>query len=349
MAKKEKEDQGDKLDHELCDAVAKEIGKETIRIGIDSGTIAPIDAISTRSPTLDLALGVGGVPCGRIIEIFGPEGSGKTTLALSVIAESQRNGGTAAFIDAEHAIDPSWCRRLGVKTQEVIFSQPDSAEQVFKLIGLLLKIRKPNVIVIDSVAALATELELAGEVGDKQYPELARLMNVELRRLKGVIHKSNTCCIFINQIREKLNSQIPGQTNTPGGRALKFYSSQRLDIRRTGGTKQGSDIVGSEVTVKVVKNKVAPPFRTAKFNILYDRGISKPHELVSLGIKYKIIERNGSWVNYNEQRLGLGEIAAGNLLAENPDMAKEIEAKIQEKVLPEMAEAKPMEDEIEDA
>lgn len=340
MAKKDTKNE----EQAIVDQAIQEVGKETLRVGIDSGGISKVDAISTRALSLDIALGVGGVPRGRIIEVFGPEGSGKTTLCLSVLAQCQANGGRAAFIDVEHALDPTWCRTLGVDTGKILFSQPDTAEQIFKLVTLLLKLKKVDLIVIDSVAAMITEAELAGEVGDKMYPETAKLIAQELRKLKGEISKTNTCVVFTNQIRVKLNSPIPGQTDTPGGRALKFYASQRMDIRRTASTKQGNDIIGSHVQVKVVKNKVAPPFKIGEFDIFFDKGISRPHELVGLGLKYKILERSGSWINYGENRLGMGVIKAGDALMEQPETTGEIEGKIRDKLFPEIQEAKPTEE-----
>lgn len=334
-------------DQEFIKDLEKEVGKEGLRVGLDSGARSDVAAISTRVLSLDAALGVGGVPRGRIIEIFGSEGSGKTTLSLSILAQCQKDGGTAAFIDAEHALDPNWCRTLGVDTKKILFSQPDNAEQVFKIIDLLVKHKRADAIVVDSVAALASQAELDGEIGGKQYPETARLLSQELRRLCGTLSKSSACVIFINQIRDKMNSPIPGQTGTTGGRALRFYSSIRMDIRRTSVVKgSGSDIVGSKVQVKVVKNKVAPPFKTVSFDILFDKGISKPHELISLGLQYKILERSGSWVLYNDNKLGQSALKSGDRLADDHELAKEIEDKVVEKMRPEIAAAKPTEEDL---
>lgn len=310
-------------------AITKRSGDESIRLGIDDdGDVKNIGVISTRSLSLDTALGVGGVPRGRIIEIFGPESSGKTTLALTIVAECQKAGGVAAFIDVEHAIDPEWCRTLGVNTKKLLFAQPDSAEDAFTLIKLLVNFRKVNLIVLDSVAALVTKAEMDGEVGDAHYAPVARIMSQELKKLQANAANANTCVIFINQIRDAIGSMIPGSTVPTGGRALRFYASQRLEIKRIAATKSGEEIIGSHVQVKVVKNKVAPPFKKAEFDIMYTSGISKSTDILEMGIRYKILERSGAWVTYNNQRLGCGVLKASEFLTQNPDMMLEIETKI---------------------
>lgn len=328
-SKKKTEDSQD-----ILEIVKDKVGPELMRRGIDTGGVSRIPAVSTRSIDLDIAMGVGGIPYGRIVEIFGPESSGKTTLALSVCAQCQKDGGVAAYIDMEHAIDPTWCRTNGVQTSKVLFSQPDSAEQAFKIIQLLLSTAKAKIIVLDSVAALATEAELNGEPTDKFYPEAARLMSQELRKMKGVVSKKGISVIFINQIRDNIGGPMPGGTHTTGGRALRFYSSLRVDIRRIGTVKADGNAVGSSVAAKVVKNKVAPPFKTGNFDILYDKGISRSHELIKIANKHGIVEYSGSWVKYKDERLGQGQFNAGEFLDQNQDIADEIYTELMGKLYP---------------
>jgi len=284
--------------------------------------------VSTGSLGLDLALGIGGLPKGRIVEIYGPESSGKTTLALHVVAEVQKNGGTAAFVDAEHALDPSYAHKLGVNLDDLLVSQPDTGEQALEITDTLVRSGAIDVIVIDSVAALTPRAEIEGEMGD-QLPGLqARLMSQALRKLTGSISKAKTLVIFINQIRMKIGVMYGSPETTTGGNALKFYASVRLDIRRTGSVKQRDEIVGNNVRVKVVKNKVAPPFREVEFDIMYGEGISKLGEIIDLGVKAGVIEKAGSWFSWNSQRIGQGRDNVREFLKANPDMAAEIEAQV---------------------
>jgi recombination protein RecA len=287
-----------------------------------------VSSISTGSIGVDAALGVGGVPRGRAIEIFGPESSGKTTLSLHIIAEAQRLGGLAAFIDAEHALDAEYARKLGVDVDNLLVSQPDSGEQALEITEVLVRSGAIDVIVIDSVAALVPRAELEGEMGDSHVGLHARLMSQALRKLTGIVSKSKTCLIFINQIREKIGVMFGNPETTTGGRALKFYSSVRLDIRRTTQIKEGEDVVGSRVKVKVVKNKVAAPFRQAEFDVGYGEGISKTGELIDIGIEHKIVEKSGSWFSYGDIRLGQGRENAKQFVKENPDLSAEIEHKV---------------------
>ena len=287
-----------------------------------------VEAISTGCLSLDMALGVGGVPKGRIIEVFGPESSGKTTLALHIVAECQKNGGKAAFIDAENALDPEYAKNLGCNADDLLVSQPDSGEQALDILQKLLETAALDVIVIDSVAALVPKAELDGQIGDVTVGLQARLMSQALRKLSGPINKSRTCVVFINQIREKIGVMFGSPETTPGGRALKFYSSVRLDIRRIGAIKDKDDIVGNQTRVKVVKNKVAPPFRTVEFDIMYGEGISKHGELIDLGVAADIVDKAGAWFSYNDQRIGQGKENAKKYLKDNPDTALEIENKI---------------------
>lgn len=288
--------------------------------------------IPTGSLALDIALGVGGVPRGRIVEIYGPESSGKTTLALHVIAEAQRNGGVAAFIDAEHALDPIYAKRLGVNTDELFISQPDTGEQALEIADMLVRSGALDVVVIDSVAALVPRAELEGEMGDSHVGLQARLMSQALRKLSGSINKSRTTAIFINQLREKIGIMFGNPETTPGGRALKFYASVRIDIRRIDSIKQGTEIVGNRVRAKVVKNKIAPPFRQAEFDIMFGEGISKEGNVLDLAVEHGIVQKSGSWYTYNEERLGQGREAAKQTLSDNTEIAKEIETKVREKV-----------------
>ena len=287
-----------------------------------------VEATPTGSLGLDLALGIGGVPKGRVIEIFGPESSGKTTLTLHIIAESQKKGGTCAFIDAEHALDPVYARKLGVNVEELLISQPDTGEQALEIADTLVRSGAIDVLVVDSVAALVPKAELEGEMGDSHMGLQARLMSQALRKLTGSISKSHTTIIFINQIRMKIGVMFGNPETTTGGNALKFYASVRLDIRRIGAIKEKEEVIGNQTRVKVVKNKVAPPFRVVEFDILYGEGISKTGELIDLGVKMNIIEKSGSWFSYNSTRIGQGKENVRQYLKDNPKMADEIEAKI---------------------
>ena len=289
-----------------------------------------IEAISTGSLGLDIALGIGGLPKGRVIEIYGPESSGKTTLSLHAVAEAQKAGGTCAFIDAEHALDPGYAQKLGVNVEELLISQPDAGEQALEIADTLVRSGAIDVLVIDSVAALVPRAELEGEMGDHHVGLQARLMSQALRKLTSSVAKSNTMIIFINQIRMKIGVMFGSPETTSGGNALKFYSSVRLDIRRIGAIKDKEDVVGNHTRVKVVKNKVAPPFKTVEFDIMYGEGISKMGELIDLGVKAEIVEKSGSWFSYDSQRIGQGRENVKIFLKENPDMAEEIERKIRE-------------------
>ncbi len=307
--------------------IERQFGKGSImRLGAKE--FVPIAAISTGSIGVDAALGVGGVPRGRIIEIFGPESSGKTTLSLHVIAEAQKLGGLAAFIDAEHALDAEYARKLGVDVDNLLVSQPDSGEQALEIAEVLVRSGAIDVVVIDSVAALVPRAELEGEMGDSHMGLQARLMSQALRKLTGIVSKSKTSLVFINQIREKIGVMFGNPETTTGGRALKFYSSVRLDIRRTNQIKEGEEVVGSRVKVKVVKNKCAAPFRHAEFDVGYGEGISKTGELIDIGIENKIIEKSGSWFSYGDMRLGQGRENAKTFIKENPDLFSEIELKV---------------------
>ncbi len=308
--------------------IEKLYGKGSIMKMGTSGGLVPIAAIPTGSLELDAALGVGGVPRGRVLEIFGPESSGKTTLALHIIAEAQRMGGSAAFVDAEHALDPAYARSLGVNIDELLISQPDTGEQALEITEVLVRSGAIDAVVIDSVAALVPRAEIDGEMGEPTMGLQARLMSQALRKLTAAISKSKTCVIFINQLREKIGVMFGNPETTTGGRALKFYASVRLDIRRISSIKEGEEIVGSRVKVKVVKNKVAPPFKEAEFDIIYGEGISRIGSLLDLGVEHKIIEKSGSWFSYAGDRIGQGRDNAKRFLLENPAMTLEIEGKI---------------------
>jgi recombination protein RecA len=310
--------------------IEKLYGRGSIMKMGDKGALEPIATVSTGSLELDGALGVGGLPRGRVVEIFGPEASGKTTLALHVIAEAQRAGGAAAFVDAEHALDPKYAETLGVKTDELLISQPDTGEQALDITEVLVRSGAIDVVVIDSVAALVPRAEIEGEMGDAHMGLQARLMSQALRKLTGAISKSRTCVVFINQIREKIGVMFGNPETTTGGRALKFYASVRLDIRRIAAIKDGDTVVGSRVKVKVVKNKVAPPFREAEFDIVYGEGISRAGSLIDLGTQQKIIEKSGAWYAYSGERIGQGRDNAKRFLLENPAIAAEVEAKLRE-------------------
>ncbi len=307
--------------------IERQFGKGSImRLGAKE--FAAISTISSGSIGVDVALGVGGVPRGRIVEIFGPESSGKTTLSLHIIAEAQRVGGLAAFIDAEHALDAEYAKKLGVDIDNLLVSQPDSGEQALEIAEVLVRSGAIDAIVIDSVAALVPRAELEGEMGDMQMGLQARLMSQALRKLTGIVSKSRTCLIFINQIREKIGVMFGNPETTSGGRALKFYSSVRIDIRRTNQIKEGEEVVGSRIKVKIVKNKVAAPFRQAEFDLGYGEGISKTGELIDIGLENRIIEKSGSWFSYGDVRIGQGRENAKAFLHENTDLASEIEAKV---------------------
>jgi len=313
--------------------IERQFGKGSVmRLG-DTADIPDIEVISTGSLSLDLALGIGGLPRGRIVEIYGPESSGKTTLTLQVIAACQKMGGTAAFVDAEHALDPAYAGRLGVKVEDLLVSQPDTGEQALEIADMLVRSGGVDVVVIDSVAALTPKAEIEGEMGDQHMGLQARLMSQALRKLTANIKRSNTLVIFINQIRMKIGVMFGNPETTTGGNALKFYASVRLDIRRTGNIKNGEEITGSETRVKVVKNKVAPPFRQATFDILYNEGISREGEIIDLGVLHNFVDKAGAWFSYKGQRIGQGKDNARNYLKEHPEIAVQIEKSLREKLL----------------
>ncbi len=303
-----------------------------MRMG-DEGAIPNVEAVSTGSLNLDIALGIGGLPKGRIVEIYGPESSGKTTLTLHVIAEMQKAGGTAAFVDAEHALDPVYAEKLGVDIDELLVSQPDTGEQALEITDMLVRSGAVDIVVVDSVAALTPKAEIEGDMGDSHMGLQARLMSQALRKLTGNIKRSNTLVIFINQIRMKIGVMFGSPETTTGGNALKFYSSVRLDIRRIGAIKKGDEIIGNETKVKVVKNKVSPPFKLANFEILYGEGISREGELIDLGVEHKLIEKAGAWYSYNGDKIGQGKDKAKTFLKENPDIANTIEQTLRDKLL----------------
>ncbi len=310
--------------------IEKQFGKGAImKLGADSAMVK-VDVIPTGSLTVDAALGVGGVPRGRVVEIFGPESSGKTTLALHIVAEAQKMGGTAAFIDAEHALDPAYSKKIGVNLDDLLISQPDNGEQALEIAEALVRSNAVDLIIVDSVAALVPRAEIEGEMGDAQMGLQARLMSQALRKLTGVISKSHTCLIFINQVRQKIGVIFGNPETTPGGRALKFYSSVRMDIRRTGAIKDGQDIVGNKTIVKVVKNKMAPPFKKAEFEIMYNEGISRTGEVIDLAVEHKILNKSGAWLLYGEERIGQGRENSRQYLKANPEIMKQITDKIKE-------------------
>ncbi|MCH8567087.1 MAG: recombinase RecA [Balneolales bacterium] len=317
--------------------IEKQHGKGTI-MKLGDAPILNIPVISSGSMMIDAALGVGGFPRGRIIEIYGPESSGKTTLSLHVIAEAQKKGGYAAFVDAENAFDAKYAKALGIKTDELLVSQPDSGEQALEITETLIRSGALDVIVIDSVAALVPRAELDGDMGDSHMGLQARLMSQALRKLTGIVNKTHTCVIFINQIREKIGVMFGNPETTTGGRALKFYSSVRIDIRRIGTIKKGDQVVGNRTKVKIVKNKVAPPFREVEFNIEYGRGISRLGELLDLAVEYEIIQKRGSWYRYDNEPIGQGADSAIQFLTEDPDLADRIEKIVRAKLLPDMVE-----------
>jgi recombination protein RecA len=312
--------------------IEKQFGKGSImRLG-EQEVSPDLKVVSTGSLGLDLALGIGGLPRGRVVEIYGPESSGKTTLTLSVIAEMQKIGGTAAFIDAEHALDPEYASKLGVNIDELLISQPDNGEQALEIADMLVRSSSVEVVVIDSVAALTPKAEIEGEMGDPQMGLQARLMSQALRKLTANIKRSNTLVIFINQIRMKIGVMFGNPETTTGGNALKFYSSVRIDIRRIGAIKKGDEVIGNETRAKVVKNKVAPPFRQAEFDILYGKGISREGEVIDLGVAQKMVDKAGAWYSYNGERIGQGKDNVREYLKEHPEMAREIENRIREAV-----------------
>ncbi|MEH6394983.1 recombinase RecA [Pseudoalteromonas sp.] len=325
--------------------IERQFGKGSI-MKLGDNKALDIDAISTGSLGIDIALGIGGLPMGRIVEIYGPESSGKTTLTLQVIAEAQKEGKTCAFVDAEHALDPIYAQKLGVNIDELLVSQPDTGEQALEICDMLVRSSAVDVVVVDSVAALTPKAEIEGDMGDSHMGLQARLMSQALRKLTGNIKRSNTLCIFINQIRMKIGVMFGNPETTTGGNALKFYASVRLDIRRIGSVKEGDEVVGNETRVKVVKNKVAPPFKQAEFIIMYGEGISKHGELIDLGVKHKLVEKAGAWYSYNGSKVGQGKSNSIKFLKENPEISDEIEGKLRDMLLLK-ATIKP--DDIEDA
>jgi recombination protein RecA len=310
--------------------IEKQFGKGSIMRMGDTDVASDIQAVSTGSLGLDIALGIGGLPRGRIVEIYGPESSGKTTLTLSVIAQMQKLGGVAAFIDAEHALDPQYAQKLGVNVSELLISQPDTGEQALEIADMLVRSGSVDIVVVDSVAALTPKAEIEGEMGDSHMGLQARLMSQALRKLTANIKRTNTLVIFINQIRMKIGVMFGNPETTTGGNALKFYASVRLDIRRTGAIKKGDEVIGSETRVKVVKNKVAPPFKQAEFDILYGEGISREGEIIEMGSNLKLVEKAGAWYSYKGEKIGQGKDNAREYLKEHPEVANEIDAKIRD-------------------
>ena len=319
--------------------IEKQFGKGSVMRMGDAQAARDIEAVSTGSIGLDVALGIGGVPKGRVVEIYGPESSGKTTLTLQIIAEGQKTGGTAAFVDAEHALDPVYAEKLGVNVDELLVSQPDTGEQALEITDMLVRSGAVDIIVVDSVAALTPKAEIEGEMGDSHMGLQARLMSQALRKLTGNIKRSNAMVIFINQIRMKIGVMFGSPETTTGGNALKFYSSVRLDIRRIGAIKKGDEVIGNQTRVKVVKNKVSPPFKQAEFEILYGEGISRHGEIIDLGVQHGIVDKAGSWYSYGDDRIGQGKENVREFLKQNPEMAEEIEGKIRAKLLPGKGEA----------
>ncbi|MBQ8002473.1 MAG: recombinase RecA [Clostridia bacterium] len=311
--------------------IEKQFGKGSV-MKLGSNAHLNIDAIPTGSLTLDMALGIGGVPKGRIIEIYGPESSGKTTLALHIVAEAQKRGGEAAFIDAEHALDPTYAKNIGVDVDSLIVAQPDTGEQALEIAEALVRSGALDVIVVDSVAALVPKAEIDGEMGDSHVGLQARLMSQAMRKLAGVLAKTNTVCIFINQLREKVGVMYGNPETTSGGRALKFYASVRMDVRRIETLKNGSEFVGNRTRVKIVKNKVAPPFKEAEFDMMYGKGISREGSMVDMGVLLGVIQKSGAWFAYGDMRIGQGRENAKQFILENPEISAEIEAKIREKI-----------------
>ena len=319
--------------------IEKQFGKGSVmRLG-DNPMSRDIDVVSTGSIGLDVALGIGGVPKGRVVEIYGPESSGKTTLTLQIIAEAQKLGGTAAFVDAEHALDPTYAEKLGVNVDELLVSQPDTGEQALEITDMLVRSGAVDIVVIDSVAALTPKAEIEGEMGDSHMGLQARLMSQALRKLTANIQRSNTMVVFINQIRMKIGVMFGSPETTTGGNALKFYASVRLDIRRIGAIKKGDEIIGNQTRVKVVKNKVSPPFKMAEFEILYGFGISREGEIIDIGVQHGLIDKAGSWYSYGEDRIGQGKENVREFLKTHPEIAAEIEQKIRAKLLPKTVDA----------
>lgn len=312
--------------------IERQFGKGSI-MKLGDNKALDIEAISTGSLGIDIALGIGGLPTGRIVEVYGPESSGKTTLTLQVIAEAQKQGKTCAFVDAEHALDPVYAQKLGVNIDDLLVSQPDTGEQALEICDMLVRSSAVDVVIVDSVAALTPKAEIEGDMGDSHMGLQARLMSQALRKLTGNIKRSNTLCIFINQIRMKIGVMFGNPETTTGGNALKFYSSVRIDIRRIGSVKEGDEVVGNETRVKVVKNKVAPPFKQAEFIIMYGEGISKQGELIDLGVKHKLVEKSGAWYSYNGNKVGQGKANSIKFLKDNPEIADEIEGKLREMLL----------------
>jgi recombination protein RecA len=317
--------------------IEKQFGKGSVMRMGDTSAIRNVEAISTGSLGLDVALGIGGLPKGRVVEIYGPESSGKTTLTLQVVAEAQKKGGTAAFIDAEHALDPQYAEKLGVNVDELLVSQPDTGEQALEITDMLVRSGAVDVVVVDSVAALTPKAEIEGEMGDSHVGLQARLMSQALRKLTANIKRTNCLVIFINQIRMKIGVMFGSPETTTGGNALKFYASVRLDIRRIGAIKKGDEVLGNDTRVKVVKNKVAPPFKQVEFEILYGEGISREGELIELGVKQGIVDKAGAWYSYNGDRIGQGKENVRNFLKENPDIAAQIDARLRAELLPQPA------------
>ncbi|HEY7792036.1 MAG TPA: recombinase RecA [Vicinamibacterales bacterium] len=340
--------QEDRVDRERLKAleiavgqIEKQFGKGSImRLG-QKGAIAPIACIPTGALSIDFALGIGGMPRGRVIEIFGPESSGKTTLALQVIAEAQKRGGMAAFVDAEHALDPGYAQKLGVDVENLLVSQPDNGEQALEIVEVLIRSGGVDVVVVDSVAALVPKSEIEGDMGEAQMGLQARLMSQALRKLTGVVSKSKTCLIFINQLREKIGVMFGNPETTTGGRALKFYASVRVDIRRIASIKDGDQVVGGRTRVKVVKNKVAPPFREAEFDIMYGEGISRTGDLLDLAVDRRVIEKSGAWFSYDGERLGQGRENVKQFLKEHPDIFKTVEEKVRREMGMSAGDAEP--------
>jgi len=320
--------------------IEKQFGKGSVMRMGDTAANRDIEVIPTGSLTLDIALGCGGLPRGRVVEIYGPESSGKTTLTLEVIAQAQKLGGVAAFIDAEHALDPAYAEKIGVNLQDLLVSQPDTGEQALEIADMLVRSGGVDVLVVDSVAALTPKAEIEGEMGDSHVGLQARLMSQALRKLTANIKRSNTLVIFINQIRMKIGVMFGSPETTTGGNALKFYASVRLDIRRLGSIKNGDEVVGNETRVKVVKNKVAPPFRNAEFDILYGEGVSREGELVDLGVAYELVQKSGSWYSYGGDRIGQGKDNVKNFLREHPEIAATLEANIRDKAFAGMSAGK---------
>ena len=314
--------------------IEKQFGKGSVmRLG-DADSVPEVEAVPTGSLGLDIALGIGGLPRGRVVEIYGPESSGKTTLMLSAIAQAQRLGGVAAFVDAEHALDPSYAEKLGVNLKDLLVSQPDTGEQALEITDMLVRSGAVDIVVVDSVAALTPKAEIEGEMGEMQVGLQARLMSQALRKLTGNIKRSNTIVVFINQIRMKIGVMFGSPETTTGGNALKFYASVRLDIRRIGAIKNGEEVVGNQTRVKVVKNKVSPPFREAEFEIIYGKGISREGELIDLGVLHNLIDKSGAWYSYKGDRIGQGKENVRNYMLEHPEMAQEIDKALREKLLP---------------